>query len=111
MDQIIDLHKQDDELYDVRVSVSKELSEHYQKILDMRDRVLNDPESENKDITAILVATTNIIKELAKIQADLYNSEKFAVLQQIIVNTLKEVDKDLQKKVVARLEERLEDIS
>jgi len=111
MENEIVLNKQTDELYDVRISVSKELAEHYQKILDTRDMVLDDPESENKDITAILQATTSIIKEMARIQADLYNSEKFAVLQQIIVNALKEESGKFQQRVVKRLEERLEEIS
>ena len=109
MENEIVLNKQADELYDVRISVSKVLSEHYQKILDMRDRVLDDPESENKDITAILQATTSIIKEMAKIQSDLYNSERVAVFLQVTVDELKKIDESLAGKVVQRLEERYEE--
>jgi len=108
MENEIVLNKQTDELYDVRISVSKELAEHYQKILDTRDMVLDDPESENKDITAILQATTSIIKEMARIQADLYNSEKFAVLQSVVVSCLKDASVKLERKVIDEFEKRLE---
>ena len=97
-----------EELIDTRISVSKELKEHYDKILTKRDEILNDQNSENKDLIGILNATTTIIKELSKIQQELYNSEKFAILQQIIVNVLKECDQEVADKVVKALERRYE---
>lgn len=104
--EIIDLHPQPSEVFDVRISVSKELSDHYSLILQKRDDILNDPESEDKTMISILTATTAIIKELAKIQSEVYNSEKFAVLQQIIVNVLKNSDKEVADKVLDALEDR-----
>lgn len=95
------------ELTDVRISVSKELSEHYEKVIFTRDSILKDAESEDKSIISILNATTSIIKELAKIQQDLYNSEKFAVLQQVIVSTLKETDTKTANTILKALEDRL----
>jgi hypothetical protein len=108
--QIIDLHKQSDEVFDVRISVSKELADHYNKIIERRDDILANPESEDKAIIGILNATTGIIRDLAKIQADLYNSERFATLQQIIVNCLREVSPDLQEKVLEEFERKYEEI-
>jgi len=95
------------DLTDVRISVSAELSEHYNKTLARRDSILDDEESEDKSVVSILNATTTIIKELAKIQEELYNSEKFAVLQQIIVQTLKDSDPIVANKVIKDLEDRL----
>ena len=97
-----------EELIDTRISVSKELKEHYDKIIERRDAILGDQISENKDLIGILNATTTIIKELSKIQQELYNSEKFAILQQIIVNVLKECDQEVADKVVKALERRYE---
>jgi len=99
-----------EELIDTRISVSQELKEHYDKIIQRRDDILNDPGSENKDLIGILNATTSIIKELSKIQQDLYNSEKFAILQQIIVNVLKDCDQEVANRVVKALERRYESI-
>jgi hypothetical protein len=100
-----------EELTDTRISVSKELKEHYDKIIERRDAILNDSGSENKDLIGILNATTSIIKELSKIQQELYNSEKFAILQQIIVNVLKDCDQSVADRVVAALEARFEKVS
>lgn len=108
--EIIDLHRQVDEVFDVRISVSKELAEHYAKIIARRDEILDNPESEDKSIIGILNATTGIIRDLAKIQADLYNSERFATLQQIIVNCLREVSPELQQKVLDEFERKYEEI-
>jgi len=99
-----------EELIDTRISVSQELKEHYDKIIQRRDDILDDPGSENKDLIGILNATTSIIKELSKIQQDLYNSEKFAILQQIIVNVLKDCDQEVANRVVKALERRYESI-
>lgn len=100
-----------EQLYDVRISVSKELSEHYNKIIERRDNILNDPNSADKDVIGILNTTTSIIRDLVKMQQDLYNSEKFAVLQQIIVNVLKESAPEVAEKVVKAFEERYEDLT
>ena len=97
-----------EELIDTRISVSQELKEHYDKIIQRRDNILDDPGSENRDLIGILNATTSIIKELSKIQQDLYNSEKFAILQQIIVNVLKDCDQEVANRVVKALERRYE---
>ena len=99
-----------EELIDTRISVSQELKEHYDKIIQRRDDILNDPGSENKDLIGILNATTAIIKELSKIQQELYNSEKFAILQQIIVNVLKDCEPEVADRVVKALERRYEKI-
>ena len=96
------------EFTDVRISVSKELAEHYRKVLDLRDGILEDEDSEDKSRISVLNATTSIIKELAKIQSDLYNAERFAILQQIIVKTLKESNKEIAEKVIRDLEDQYE---
>lgn len=96
------------ELYDVRISVSKELAEHYELILQRRNDLLNSSLAEDRDVVAIINATTSIIKELSRIQAELYNSEKFAVLQQIIIDELKSCDTELQMRVIEAIERRAE---
>lgn len=95
------------QVHDVRISVSSELSEHYNKILKRRDDILDNPDSEDRTVVSILTATTAIIKELVKIQESLYNSEKFAVLQQVIVDVLKETDPEFQEKVMEEFESRV----
>ena len=92
---------------DVRISVGTELRNHYELIKAHRRVVLIDPNSETKDINAVLTATTTIIKELDKIQHSLYNSEKYAIFQQVVISVLKECDEELKEKVVSELENRL----
>jgi hypothetical protein len=109
--ETINLNKQDQEVFDVRVSVSKELADHYEKVIEMRDRIINSDVSSGQEISSILTTTTNLIKELGKIQKDLYTSEKFAILTQIIVDELREMDPKMCSRVVNRLEARFEEIS
>jgi hypothetical protein len=95
-------------LHDVRISVSAEMSEHYTQITEMRDKILGNAEAEDKTKIMAINSVTTIIKELAKVQESLYNSERFAVLQQVIVSVLKETDRVVADKVMAALEARLE---
>jgi len=96
-----------EDVFDVRINVSKELADHYAIILKQRDDLVDNNNAEYKDVVAILNATTSIIKDLSRIQSELYNSEKFAVLQQVVIDVLKEVDPMLQHKVVEAYEERI----
>jgi peptidoglycan hydrolase CwlO-like protein len=96
----------DDLFQDVRISVSAELHEHYTKIVNMRDKILGDPESEDKTIVSILNAVTTILKEMDKLQQSVYNTETSAVLQQLIIDTLKEESPELQERIVEAFEEK-----
>jgi hypothetical protein len=91
---------------DVRISVSNELHEHYVKIVNMRDKIINDPESEDKTIVSILNAVTTILKEMDKLQQSVYNTETSAVLQQLIIETIKEASPKMQKRIVELFEEK-----
>ena len=96
---------------DTRISVSTELKDHYQKIIQKRDEILDSEMAEDKDVAAILRVTTDILKEFVKLQETAYNAEKFAVLQQIIIDTLKEESPTLQNKVLRRFEQRIEELA
>lgn len=95
----------------VFISVGRELKDHYDVVLRTRDEVLDDPEAKGSEKAAILNATTSIIKDLAKAQQDIYNSDSTARLQQAVYNALGDVSKDLQDKVIAAMERRFEEIS
>jgi len=92
----------------VFISVSKELHDHYQVIIETRDRILEDHDESASGKASILNATTSILKDLAKTQQELYNSDTVARLQQAVYNTLKEVDPALKDKVLSLLEKNLE---
>jgi len=93
------------DLTDTRISVSAELKEHYSKIIEQRNVILESEVSEDRDKAAILRVTSDILKDLVKIQEQAYNSEKFAILQQVVITVLKDYDTEVHRKVVELFEE------
>jgi hypothetical protein len=91
----------------VYIDVGEELNEHYQAVIRTRDDLIDNPDVKGSEKAALLNATTTIIRELAKMQTDLYNSGRIALLQQAIIEALKEVDPALQSRTMAILEEKL----
>jgi len=100
---IIEMEPVNKDNFDVRISVSQELRDHYTKVVNKRDEILDHPLSEDKAVTGILNATTSIIRELGKIQEELYNSEKFAVFQQAVISTIQDQEPEVAEKIVERL--------
>lgn len=94
----------------VMISVSRELYEHYQVIIDARDEVLRDHDASASGKAAILNTTTSMLREIAKLQQDLFNSDLIARLQQACYHVLKEADPALKDKVLALMEKRFEEI-
>lgn len=92
---------------EILVDVGAELREQYDATIRTRDDLIEDPDVKGSEKAQILNTTTTIIRELAKIQMDLYNSGRIALLQQAIVEALKEADLAFQNKVLALLEEKL----
>ena len=89
---------------DVRISVSEELKDHYDKIIEKRNEILEDNRSEDQSVIGILNATTSIIRELSKIQESLYNSERYARFQQIVIGVIDDQDIELATKIVEALD-------
>ena len=98
------------DLTDTRISVSAELKEHYSKIIEQRNGILESEVSEDRDKAAILRVTSDILKDLVKIQEQAYNSEKFAILQQVVITVLKDYDAEIHRKVVELFEEQLKNV-
>lgn len=90
---------------DVRISVSKELADHYNKIIDRRDSILGSNGVKEQVVVAILSATTQILRDLSKLQEEVYNAETFAVFQQAVIAILKEEDTDLVERVLKKIED------
>jgi len=95
---------------DTRISVPSELFEHYNKIIAKRDELLDSGTAEDRDVAAMLRVTTEILKDFTKLQEQAYNAEKFAVLQQIVIMTLKEESEELAQKVIRAFEEKINDL-
>ncbi len=84
---------------DERLSVDREIREHYDIVKQFRDDLLADNEDPNAVVKA-LAAMTSIIRDVVKVQNQLYNAEKHALLQQTIFNVLKEYDPKIHEEVI-----------
>lgn len=106
---IIDLTPQaePEAVYDTRISVPDALARHFQIVLDTRDKILKDPEASESSKVAALNAATSIIKELSVMQEKVYSTEKLAILQQVIVDVLKDSSPALRDKVIEKLDQRV----
>ena len=87
------------------IDISAELSDHFQKIKEHRDSVINN--GEDKDIAAALRVTSDIIKDLVKMQETVVNMEMIIALQQEIITALKESSPEVAQRVLDALERRL----
>ena len=92
----------------VFISIGKELKDHYDITLATRDEVLADYEATGNAKAAILNATAAAIRDLAKLQLEIYNSDTIARIQQAIINALQEASPELKDKVVNLIEKHLE---
>lgn len=111
-DEVIDMYaaREEGDAVDVRISVSEELQEHYKSIIKMRDDIVGDIDSPPSQVIAILRLVTDMIKEFAKIQEGLYNSETTAMLQQAIVETLKNSNKKVYKEVMKAFDSKMREM-
>lgn len=94
----------------VLISISEELKEHYDVVIDTRDKVLNDADETGGAKASVLNATTSILKDLAKIQLELYNSDTIAQIRQAIFNALEEASPAFKKRVLDLLQTHLEQV-
>ncbi len=90
---------------DVRISVSRELADHYNKIIERRDSILEADNEKEQVVVSILSATTQILRDLSKLQEDVYNAEKFAIFQQSVIAVLKEENADIVERVIKKIAE------
>jgi hypothetical protein len=93
------------------INISDELREHYETVLKTRDAVLEEPTSSGSEMAAVLRVTTDLIKELARIQTAVYSAESLSVIQQAIINALDEADMTTKMRVLEALERHLENIN
>jgi cell division protein ZapA (FtsZ GTPase activity inhibitor) len=91
----------------ISITVSDELAEHYQKVVQHRDDVLDSSASEDKDKVAALNAVTTILKDLARLQESIYSTESIAELQQAVIRALQEADQTIANTVLNSLEKEL----
>ena len=90
------------------INVSKELSDHFEKLKNLRDEVIDDMSETGSSKAAVMNALTGILKELAKIQKEVYNAELIAKLQGAIIEGLEDTDQKLKDLVVKNLDRKLE---
>lgn len=95
---------------EVLVNVSQELNEHFQAIKTARDAILENSEASGQEKSSIINSTTTAIKELSRIQTELYNSGTIAKIQQAVVNVLGETGLGLKEEFLERLGNKLEEI-
>ncbi len=81
----------------VGVNINRELHEHFIKVRDLRDDILLD--GENTERISAMKAMTFVIKDLSKLQQQVYNTEKLAILQSAIVEVLQEYDPIIRQEV------------
>jgi hypothetical protein len=92
------------------IDVTAELQEHYDLVKQVAQAAASDPDETGSSKASTLNAVTSILKELAKIQTDLYNSSSIAALQQAIVDELKLSDPTITKQILENLETRLSNL-
>jgi hypothetical protein len=91
----------------MQITISEEIHEHYEKVKEHRDNVIDDQNAEDRDKVAALNAVTTILKDLVKMQESAYNSEKIGRLQQEVINALRDVDPAFAERVLNAMERRL----
>ena len=91
----------------MQITISEEIHEHYEKVKEHRDNVIDDQNAEDRDKVAALNAVTTILKDLVKMQESAYNAEKIGRLQQEVINALRDVDPAFAERVLNAMERRL----
>jgi len=89
------------------INISDELADHYQLVKQAARDAVDDANETGAAKSALLNATTTILKELARVQQELFNSSNIAILQATIVSCLSDCDQNFKDKVVEELERRL----
>lgn len=93
------------------IDISKELSDHYALVKQASQDALDDEDSSSNGKAAMLNAATAILKELSKIQQELYNSSLIAQLKASILEALEDSSPELKNRVLENLERRLSQLS
>lgn len=91
----------------MQITISEEIHEHYEKVKQHRDNVIDDKNADDRDKVAALNAVTTILKDLVKMQESAYNAEKIGRLQQEVINALRDVDHAFAERVLNAMERRL----
>lgn len=91
----------------ISINVSEELHTHFERIRKLAESVAEDEDETASSRAAAMNSVTAILKEMVKIQKELYNSESIALLQAAIVEALEEADQELKDKVLKIVERRL----
>lgn len=99
------------ERVDTRISASEELAEHYQIVKDFRDNLVGNADEDPKVIATALATLNTTLRDVSKMQRELYTAENFALLQQRIVNVLRDVSPEICEKVLNGFEEDLRRLS
>jgi len=92
----------------VMVDVGEALRDQFDAVIRTRNSIIDDYDSSGSEKAAILNATTTILKDMEKLQKDLYNSGTIARLQGAILEALEEETPEFKARVVKILEEKLE---
>lgn len=93
------------------IDISKELSDHYDLVKQAAASAVADQDASPNGRAALLNATTTILKELSKIQQELYNSSLIAQLKAAIVEALEEASPEIKNRVIENLSRRLSDLA
>ena len=95
----------------INVPISEELHDHFERIKQMADAALADPDESAAGKAAAMNSVTAIIKNLTTMQESLFNSERISLLQDAIVEALEEESMELKDRVIKLLEEKLATLS
>jgi len=87
------------------VDISTELNSHFDLVKQHRDATLSN--GEDRDIAAALRVTSDLIKDLIKMQAEVVNMNMILALQQEVITALQETDPETADRVLKALERRL----
>lgn len=90
----------------VLISVAEEVHEHFQRVKDLTEEIIDSDESKDADRISAVRALSSEIKSLSEIQAEVYSQESVANLKEAVVEVLREYDKEIYLKVIQLFEEK-----
>lgn len=89
------------------LNLDTELFERYTEAKDFLADVMNRPDTAANQIAQVMNTITSILKDIAKLQTDLYNAERLKKLEYCIIEAIKVADPATQSVFFARYAELL----
>jgi hypothetical protein len=90
----------------VLISVAEEVHEHFDRVKSLAEEIVDSEESKDADRISAVKALSSEIKMLSEIQEKVYNTERIALLEQAVIEVLREYSPEVQGKVMVLFEEK-----